>query len=91
MNRKILTISVAGNPVDASCGTIDGEVLPPAAPPLPSTAHIRKALHALHDLGTRTGRPSLQAQALKASLELRALSSLVSVTTEVRSKELSRA
>ena len=78
MTNKILSISLSGNPVAAPYGALEGEVLPPELLPEPSTRCLSKAIHALHDQGSRSGRPALRALALSAALELRALKSRTS-------------
>ncbi len=75
MRRNVLTITAASNPADQSCGTIDGEVLPPEMSPAQDTQNMNKAINFVHAEGVRSGRPELCALAIKASLECRALKS----------------
>jgi hypothetical protein len=91
VTRKILTISMIGNPADHSRGTLEGEILPPEAPPLSSGQHIRQAIHAVHDLGMRMRSHRLRAIALYAALELSDLKSRANTTSDLKAKDISHA
>ena len=91
MNRHIQSNTTISNLADQPRGTLEGEVLPPEAPQLPSGDFIRKVIHVLYDEGMRTGKRHVCALALNAALEQRALRAQLQGASHTNSKDFNNA
>lgn len=77
--------STAGrNICDEGSANTHGEVLPPQLPPAPPHGEIKKLIHVAHELGTKQQNNALVGLALRAQMELTALTRTTKILAEKR-------